>query len=548
MSTTQAQTRQPRTTSRNGADKALRKSELRYRRLFESAQNGILILEAETGTIIDANPFILRLLDYPFEELFGRHLWEIGEFKDAAASQSAFSVLQSTEYVRYENLPLLTRNGDRRDVEFISNVYDVEGEKVVQCNIREISARAEVEQAARSHLAGLEFASKAKDSVLAIVSHELRTPLAAISSMLDLIEAGYDLPAAIKVPEDVGAFDKSALAYIRRNIRFLSSVTDQLFDITYLSKGTIYLEPEVIDAHRAISEVLQDLELRYTAKQISIEMQLHAWEHHLLADICKFRQILSNLIGNAIKFTPIGGAIDIVTYNAAAGQITILVHDNGIGLEGKDITRIFSPYEQADASIRLQYGGLGLGLSIARSLVDAHGGKLTAESAGKDRGTTFILELKSTVGRQSTAPSFRASSPTKPTPLRILVVEDNVDARDCLTRLLRLRGHFVSSAATVQETLNLTTDQKFDLLITDIQLPDGNGWDLLQTLTARLPNLEGIAISGYDLPPDIPESRKTGFAEYLLKPVTLQTLEAAVAKALDPDQRRGLAKEPFLTL
>ena len=533
MKATGAHTRQSRTTFQNGAAKALRKSEARYRRLFETAQDGILILDAETGAITDANPFILQLLDYPLEELFGRHLWEIGEFKDVVASQSAFSVLQSTEYVRYENLPLQTRNGDRRDVEFVSNVYDVEGEKVIQCNIREISARAEMELAARSHLAGLEFASKTKDSVLAVVSHELRTPLAAISSMLDLIEVGHDLPGEGKGPEDVGGFDKSAVAHIRRNIQFLSSVTNQLFDITYLSKGTIYLEAEVIDAHRAICEVLQDLELQYKAKQISIKMQLHAWEHHLLADICKFRQVLSNLIGNAIKFTPIGGAIDIASYNAAAGQVTILVHDNGIGLEAKDITRIFSPFEQADASIHSEYGGLGLGLSIARSLVEAHGGKLTAESAGKNCGTTFILELKSTVGVESPPPSFRASSPIKAEPLRILVVEDNADARECLTRLLRLRSHFVSPAATVQEALDLTIDQKVDLLITDVRLPDGNGWDLLQTLKARLPNLEGIAVSGYGLPQDIPGSKKAGFADYLLKPVNFQTLEAAVAKVLD---------------
>lgn len=128
-----------RPTTPAGTDDALRKSEARYRRLFEAAHDGILILDAETGAIADANPFLLELLGYPFEDLIGKYLWDIGELKDIAASKAAFATLQRTEYVRYANLPLQTRSGDQREVEFISNVYDVDGEKVIQCNIREQS-------------------------------------------------------------------------------------------------------------------------------------------------------------------------------------------------------------------------------------------------------------------------------------------------------------------------------------------------------------------------------------------------------------------------
>ncbi len=521
------------TGTRSTAQDALRKSELRYRRLFETAQDGILILDAETGNITDANPFLLDLLGYPFEEMFGRHLWEIGEFKDVAASKAAFAVLQSTEYVRYENLPLQTRNGDRRQVEFVSNVYDVEGEKVIQCNIREISARVETEQAARNHLVGLEFANDAKDNVLAVVSHELRTPLAEISAMLDLLDLGHDLTTAMSRPENSVEFDKSAIAHIRRNIQFLSSVTDQLFDITHLTRGVVHLERQVIDAHDVILKVVEDLESQRQPKKISMDVQLHAWEHHVHADITKFYQILSSLIGNAIKFTPEGGVIDIASYNTSAGRIIILVHDNGIGLEAKDVARIFLPFEQADASIHPQYGGLGLGLSIAKSLVEAHEGKLTAQSQGKNRGTTFILEFKCTPQIELAAPPrIKASPPAKVVPRRILVVEDHGDARECLTRLLQSRGHSVSSAATIREVLDLTNDEKFDLLIADLGLPDGNGWNLLATLRERQPTLEAIAISAYGMPQDISRSKEAGFADYLQKPINIQTLDAAVTKAL----------------
>ena len=300
-------------------------------------------------------------------------------------------------------------------MEFVSNVYDVEGEKVIQCNIREISARVETEQAARNHRVGLEFANDAKDNVLAVVSHELRTPLVEISALLDLVDLGHDLAAAMSQPENSVEFDKSAIAHIRRNIQFLSSVTDQLFDITHLTGGTIHFEQRVIDAHQEISEVLRELESQRKLKNISIDVQLHAWDHHVHADITKFHQILFNLIGNAIKFTPAGGVIDIASYNTSAGRIIILVHDNGIGLEAKDVARIFLPFEQADASIHPQYGGLGLGLSIAKSLVEAHEGKLTAQSQGKNRGATFILEFKSTPRIGPAAPPMIKASPPRRT-------------------------------------------------------------------------------------------------------------------------------------
>src|SRR5689334_3210610 len=154
---------------------SLQASELRYRRLFETAQDGILILDANTGKIMDVNPFLLDLLDYPFEDIIGKQLWEIGQFKDIAANQAAFETLQRNEYIRYENLPLRGKSGSEIHVEFISNVYFVGCDKVIQCNIRDISARSVVDEASHGRLAALELANKTKDDVLAVLSHELRT-------------------------------------------------------------------------------------------------------------------------------------------------------------------------------------------------------------------------------------------------------------------------------------------------------------------------------------------------------------------------------------
>src|ERR1700719_2225142 len=171
---------------------ALEVSELRYRRLFETAQDGILILDADSGKIIDVNPFLLDLLDYPFEKMIGLQLWEIGAFEDIAANQAAFTKLQTNEYIRYENLPLRTRTGKQIQVEFVSNVYFVGSAKVIQCNIRDITVRAKFQAASKSTADTLALAGKAKDEANAVLFHELRNPLAAISSMIDVLELGHD--------------------------------------------------------------------------------------------------------------------------------------------------------------------------------------------------------------------------------------------------------------------------------------------------------------------------------------------------------------------
>src|ERR1044071_2415550 len=196
---------------------AVRLSELRYRRLFETAQDGILILDADSGEIIDVNPFLIDLLDYPFEELRGRKLWEIGQFKDIAANRAAFETLQQSEYIRYENLPLRRRDGKAIQVEFVSNVYWVEAEKVIQCNIRDISERAEQKNTSGAHLAALEFATSTNQAWLVSHLQALRSPLAAIASMLGLVELGHKITELRSLQRKPSEFDEAAYQHILRN-------------------------------------------------------------------------------------------------------------------------------------------------------------------------------------------------------------------------------------------------------------------------------------------------------------------------------------------
>jgi PAS domain S-box-containing protein len=315
---------------------ALAESELRYRRLFETAQDGILILDAETGKIIDVNPYLLDLLGYPFETIVGRELWEIGLFEDIAANRSAFETLRENKYIRYENRPLRTRDGKQIAVEFVSNAYFVGAERVTQCNIRDLRQRSTAQlDDCNEKVNALHVAGKAKDHVLAILAHELRTPLSAISSTLDLVELGHtgigSSPQMTTVPPE---FDDSAVAVIRRNVANLVRLITELLDVGHFAKGSLPLNLETVDGHKVIRLALNNLEQQHKSKQIALDLRLHAANSNLIADAQKLEQIISNLVGNALKFTPQGGTVSVVTRNDAAGDFIIEVEDSGIGISG----------------------------------------------------------------------------------------------------------------------------------------------------------------------------------------------------------------------
>ena len=518
---------------------ALRTSELRYRRLFESAQDGILILDGESGEIIDANPFLLDLLNFQFREIIGLKLWEIGQFKDIAANKEAFQQLQENQYIRYEDLPLVARGGKHIQVEFVSNVYLVDDKKIIQCNIRDISARAKKQEASRAHLSAMEVANNAKDEFLAALSHELRTPLSAISSMLDVLELGDDL-ADTPAVQTAAQLDQSGVALIRRNVQILVSLINELLDLTHISRGDLHLELATIDAHHAIGDALRDLSSELKAKRIDLRVNLRAEFRHVRVDRGKFHRIITNLVGNATKFTPADGTIRVTTTSASNDDLVIEISDSGMGIEAGSLARIFSPFEQADASVRRRFGGLGLGLSISRSLAKAHGATLEAESEGRDNGATFRLRFKTTqLFPGEAAPQPKAAPGA---PMHILLVEDHADTRQCMQRLLESRGHKVHSAGDAQSAVDLSSREDFDLLIADLGLPDRSGLELLGELRQREPKLRAIALSGFGLPKDVVNSKEAGFIEHFVKPVDLQRLHAVIDRLAPVKKRPGRVK------
>jgi PAS domain S-box-containing protein len=516
----------------------MKRSELRFRRLFESTQDGIISLDFATRKITDANPFITKMLGYTRDELIGRELWQIGLLKDESASQSAFRELQERGFIRYEDLPLETKGGERRDVEFVSNLYDEDGQKVIQCNVRDITDRRVNDAALRNAVDRLrsaqratERASKAKDEFLAALSHELRTPLTPV------LMAVAALREDARIPADV----REQFAMMERNIGLEARLIDDLLDLTKVSQGKLQLRIESCDAHhligRAIDIVLQDA----AEKSITIERAFEARRRFVMIDPTRFQQVIWNLLRNAVKFTPKGGKIFIRTGERIDREgenwLRIDITDSGIGIDPARLEQIFKPFDQGGLTGDHRFGGLGLGLAIARAVTDLHGGSISASSAGVNRGATFVVELPCALDQPQRVVDATAGAPVDPSTalvqaapvsLAILLVEDHESTLKTLCRLLQRDGHRVSTATTIADALDVASLERLDLVISDLGLPDGSGTELMEKLRDRH-GLRGIALSGYGTHEDICRSHAAGFMVHLLKPVSLVEIRRAIA-------------------
>jgi CheY-like chemotaxis protein len=269
------------------------------------------------------------------------------------------------------------------------------------------------------------------------------------------------------------------------------------------------------------------------AKRLAVTVALRATDANVWADPGRLQQVFLNLLSNAVKFTPDEGGVTVRTSNGGVGgALRVEISDTGVGLEAELLPRLFTPFEQGEQGQVRQFGGLGLGLSIVKSLLQMHGGRVSASSEGTNKGATFIVEIGTLNGteggRTEPAPAAPARGPDEP-PRRILLVEDHADTRKVMTRLLSSFGFAVTAAGTVREALELAGGQRFDLLVSDIGLPDGTGMDLMRELRQRQP-IRGIALSGFGQDEDLRRSEEAGFERHLTKPVNFHTLREVVMK------------------
>jgi two-component system, cell cycle sensor histidine kinase and response regulator CckA len=515
----------------------LRDSEARYRRLFETAQDGILILDAQTGSITDVNPYLMKLLDYSRQEFLGKALWDIGLFKDIEASKEAFKELQAKQYVRYEDLPLKTRAGQTINVEFVSNVYGVNGDQVIQCNIRNITKRKHAEQSEQRILQAQKM--EAVGQLAGGLAHDFNNLLGVILGYCELLTDREDLAEPTRqMIENISSAGLSAknltqhlLAFSRRQV----------------------VQPVVMDLNEAVDHIHPMLE-RLIGDDIELDNVLSKDLGTITADPNHVEQVLMNLAINARDAMPMGGKITFETTNVEIDEayaqqhvpinpgryVMLSVRDTGTGMDLETQAQIFDPfYTTKDCG-----KGTGLGLSTVFGIVKQSGGTIGVYSE-PGKGTAFKIHFP----RCDKVPVL--VEPIKPKQLRggtetILLVDDATPLRMLTKLILEQCGYTVLDSGDPAEALRMAKGHKgpLPLMITDVVMPGFTGRVLAERLTADRPETKVLFTSGYA----DDETAKYGILgadnAFLEKPFTRDDLVRKVRELLDLPRQ---AKQDLLT-
>jgi signal transduction histidine kinase/CheY-like chemotaxis protein len=372
-------------------------------------------------------------------------------------------------------------------------------------------------------------ANAAKDQFLALLSHELRNPLSPVIAMVGELEASAPRSAKLR----------QALEVIRRNVELEARLIDDLLDVTRIAKGKLQLSFEIVDVHEILRRAYEICREDMAKKSIEVKFELNAQSVHVEGDPARLQQVFWNLVKNSLKFTPDNGRITMTTSNPSQDEIEVRITDTGIGIEEEKIGKIFNAFEQGQISITRRFGGLGLGLAISKAMVDAHRGKIRVESPGKDKGSTFIVQLKTVaapVRAENGLDGERPTVPEKTKPIsrrhRLLVVDDHVDTCTGMRMMLERRGYDITVAHSAGQAVEKTQQQDFDLLISDIGLPDRSGYELMSELR-QSKGLLGIALSGFGMETDVNKARDAGFSEHLTKPINFDRLDQAIRHLLE---------------
>jgi PAS domain S-box-containing protein len=507
-------------TAHRWAEAALQASEAQYRRLFETAKDGILILDADTLRIIDSNPFMTDLLGIAHDEFLGKELWEIGFFGDKEASQAIYRELQEQGYIRYDHLPLETKHGQRAEVEFVSNIYLVDHRPIAQCNIRDITERGRLEKRTQEQAEALADLHRRKDEFLAMLSHELRNPLAPISNAVQLL----------RLQKDEGPVQQKARAIIERQVAQLTHLVDDLMEVSRISTGRVHLHEERIAVSDVVGNGVETVRPLMEQRGHELTVSLPPQPIWLKADSARLEQVVVNLLTNAAKYTDEGGRIWL-TVEQEGADCVLRVRDTGVGIAPELLPRIFDLFTQAQRSLDRSQGGLGIGLALVQRLVELHKGRVEAHSS-LGQGSEFVvrLPLAPTQAPRPPAAPEETAKPTGPS-LRVLVVDDNVDAAETLGMLLRASRHDVRTAQDGPTAVEAAIDYRPDVALLDIGLPGLDGFEVAKRLR-RLPILRNVvlvAMTGYGQEADRRRSREAGFDHHLVKPARFEQIQEILA-------------------
>lgn len=391
---------------------------------------------------------------------------------------------------------------------------------------------------ARTHA---EAAGKARDRLLAIVSRELRTPLTPVLVTLAALQDDPQVPAALR----------TELAIMRRQIELEAKLIDGLLDLTRMTRGKLQLKPELVDTHVLVDGAFASAAQEADVFHPTAKWDLQATEHFVWADPIRLQQVCWNIIRNALQYTPDSGTIHIRSRNLADGTLELEFADTGAGIDPAFLPRVFDDFERGHHAGLCRSGGLGLGMAIARTLIEQLGGSIQAASEGLGKGAVFTIRLQAVEQARKELPAeppasagARGMAVLSP---HILLVEDDAETADALVCTLQCMGYRVSTATTVEESLAAGQRERFDLLLCDIGLPDGSGLDVMRWF-GRRQSIPGIALSGYATPGYLQRSRDVGFGMHLIKPIAAGALRAAIKEVDGALATRARARTPVLGL
>ncbi len=486
-----------------------------YRIYVEQMQEGAVTVGAD-GLVLYCNQRFADMTGQPLEKVISS---QILHYVPEAAWQELEQIFHRDghEAVKYE-CQLQHHDGTSLPVNLTASRLPMENQHVMCLVVTDLSGQKEREEL-RLGKEGAEKASLAKDAFLAALSHELRTPLTPALMATMALEQDPSLPASAR----------STLGMIRRNVELEARLIDDLLDLTRIARGKLELHITAVDIHAIINRALEICQTDIHTKQQKLHLFLDASRSKLMADPVRLQQALWNVIRNAVKFTPPRGIITLRTGNRDDKTVWVEISDTGPGFPEEILPTLFKAFEQGGRDITRRFGGLGLGLAISHSIMESHQGTITGRSRGADLGATFTLELPMGLMAQPgmPLPPERRPNGKDRGGLRILMVEDPHDTRTSMERLLRRAGHDVTATESAAEALQAAATEEFDLVISDLGLPDQSGIELMRQLR-DLHGLQGIAVSGYGMEDDVVRSRDAGFVYHLTKPIHMETLRQVI--------------------
>jgi PAS domain S-box-containing protein len=504
-------------TARKEAESALRESEQRFRNLADHAPVMIWVTGPRGETTYRSRRWYEFTGQAPRDAL--AHGWlDAVHPEDRARANEAFDEASRTHtWIRLE-YRLRRSDGEYRwIVDSASPRFADNGEFLgFVGSLIDITDRKNAEEALKRQAEDLEAADRRKDEFLAMLSHELRNPLAPISTAVELMAASGP----------INRLQHEALEIVRRQSGHMSRLVDELLDVSRITQGTVELRAETLELQDMVSAALDTVQPLLRSKRHRLTTILTREPLPVRGDATRLVQVFTNLLGNAAKYTPDGGRIEVETMRSA-DQAAVHVRDNGAGMDPQLLVKVFDLFAQGDRSLARSGGGLGIGLTLVRRIVQMHGGVVAAFSEGPGRGSEFVVRLP-LAEMLGAAEETDEDTPSLP-PQRILVVDDNVDAASSLATLLRLEGHETRIEHDGPNALAIAHKWRPDVVLLDIGLPGMNGYQVAEQLRQRGYQGRLVAVTGYGQEADRARSQDAGFDEHLVKPVDIHTLHLALA-------------------